>query len=313
MIEHKWLTSDDPQAMLDDCVHRSHPDIPTYRTPSDRKLRLFAVACCRQVWNKLTDERSRRAVEVAERYADGLATEKELARARSGASSARNYGNETPRYYPLWLAHVCTCADIASIIAVVGRQDELPLLISPATQADLLRDIVGNPFRLVPLRWEDGELCGYAGEAQHGFHRPTPYYEPVRWLTPLVRQLAQAAYDEHGHKCGDRDCQDGRWGPHHCERCNGTGTIEDGTLDSDRLLILADALEDAGCNNEEMLQHLRGKEQCEGWCGFECMNGFLLAGDGSGPCQTCCGTGWRPLRGPHVRGCHVLDCLLGKE
>jgi len=49
-----------------------------------------------------------------------------------------------------------------------------------------------------------------------------------------------------------------------------------GHLDPDRLAILADALEDAGCDNRDILSHLRGP-------------------------------------GPHVRGCHVVDLLLGKE
>ena len=44
----------------------------------------------------------------------------------------------------------------------------------------------------------------------------------------------------------------------------------------DRLLILADALEDAGCDNADILAHCRGP-------------------------------------GPHVRGCWVVDLLLGKS
>ena len=51
----------------------------------DKTLRLFACKCVRRVWHLLTDDRSRKAVEVAERYAIGEATDDELTSASSAA------------------------------------------------------------------------------------------------------------------------------------------------------------------------------------------------------------------------------------
>ena len=74
---------------LEDCIWAA----TRHGILDDKTLRLFACKCVREVWHLLTDERSRRAVEVAEMYAMGQATDEELAAARaawaaSDASSA---------------------------------------------------------------------------------------------------------------------------------------------------------------------------------------------------------------------------------
>ena len=54
----------------------------------DRDARLFAVWCARQVQHLMTEERSIAALEVAEKHADGLATDGALAAARDAACDA---------------------------------------------------------------------------------------------------------------------------------------------------------------------------------------------------------------------------------
>src|SRR5262249_4434552 len=69
MTEAEWFACTDTLALL----RRAQ-----FRSMSRRKSRLFAVACCRCIWDLLVDERSRQAVDVAQRHADGLATDDEL-------------------------------------------------------------------------------------------------------------------------------------------------------------------------------------------------------------------------------------------
>src|SRR5258708_5666664 len=80
MTDQEWRTCDYPIVPMLEFLRDK---------ASDRKLRLFAVACCREIWDSLPDDRCRRAVEIAERFADASASEEELRIAAEEANVVR--------------------------------------------------------------------------------------------------------------------------------------------------------------------------------------------------------------------------------
>jgi hypothetical protein len=216
---------------------------------TDRKLRLFLCACCYSVWDGLP-EWCRKAVEVGEQYADGLANKHvRLLAARqtrevSMAATAPVLGPRPLARQCSWIANQVLAARITlrhgcllpqpervverlqsagTIVDEGSGLEAVPsggvhLHVLDGWYADLLRDIVGNPFRVVP-------------------------FDPA-WLTPTATALARQLYE---------------------------------TRSFASMPILADALQDAGCENDDILDHCRHEHS------------------------------------PHARGCWVVDAVLGKE
>jgi hypothetical protein len=203
MTATEWFSCTEPKAMLSFLRGRG----------SARKLRLFAVACCRRVSHLPDANPHGWAVEVAERYADGAATVAERAGARGTIGTS---------HLSVILAHAASAdAWHAAEWGISGADLVADRAAEHAAQCHLLRDLFGDPFQ-APQPVEAGVL---------------------NWGAGIVSTMARRLYEERAF---------------------------------DLLPILADALEDAGCDNAEFLNHCRGP-------------------------------------GPHVRGCWALDLILGKS
>jgi hypothetical protein len=283
MTETEWLQSTGPAAMLRWLTARGESEIlggaPFPPIPSDRKLRLFAVACCRVVWPLLTDARSRRAVEVADRYADGQT----LATATKGPlslESAYRYLDMESAHDEVWVLAYNACRDDLNHLG--ETEAAVAKLVRPDIRANLLRDVFGNPWRSHRLPGPSCSLCHGAGQFQkdmgHGnvdVDECLYCAELVRWLAwhdGAIPKLAQAMYDS-------RDFAD--------------------------MPILGDMLTEAGYDDAAILEHCR-----QGWCNDCSGKGAWREGDVHIVCCHCQGIG---SIFQHVRGCWVLDLILGKS
>jgi hypothetical protein len=216
-----------------------------------RRLRLYGCACARQVWHLLaTDARS--AVQVSERFADGRATMNDLR-----AAALRFPDVPITPAQVAFMSAACAAAGFHAYAA--ARNPLPPLQHSPADAARhaaraLANELAGPAPVLppVPRTWHVTWVQTYqkARAAQAAIVRdifPPPGYtlrlDPA-WATDTVRTLARQA---------------------------------DQTGDFSSAPILADALQDAGCDDETLLQ--------------------------------CC----REPGAVHVRGNWVVDLLLGRQ
>src|SRR5262249_42601290 len=140
-----------PDAMLNYLLLKGLPDgdesgdyscTSRYRSAvRERKLRLFVCACCRQVWHRLTDPRSRWAVALAERHAD-------RAEKRTYLYIAREIARGVPAAWPAFEATI----DPAYLVAwhfIHPWEPNKDWCPPPEVQAALFRDLIGNPWRPV--------------------------------------------------------------------------------------------------------------------------------------------------------------------
>jgi hypothetical protein len=202
MSEYRWLRCKDPEKLLKHLGDQV----------SERKRRLFACGCCRRIWDLLTDKRSRRAVEVGERFADGLATLKQLKRAQSRAEAARVWGDQQAE---TWAAWNTACTDMDTVLywvhywARVSRaggqefnekHDKKAWKSEAHAQADLLRDLFGDPFHPLTSRTFPPHVLGLAQSCYDGDHSLFPILADA--LEDLGEERAAAHCREKRHAKG---------------------------------------------------------------------------------------------------------------
>ena len=178
------------------------------RRTSQRKYRLFAVACCRFHLDRITDPDCRALIDLSERWADGDAEAKAVYALRRKVSRWASEQTVTSRrWVGVWGAYWTAQPKGAPVFGMLNHKSYRPLLA----------DIVGPSPR--------------AGA-----------FSPA-WRTDTAKALARQMYE---------------------------------SRDFSAMPILADALQDAGCDDKEVLTHCRDP------------------------------------KATHVRGCWVLDLVLGK-
>jgi hypothetical protein len=262
MTEREWVACQDPDRMLALLIGRA----------SDRKLRLLACACCREALRLSPARAAARGVRVAERAADGAVAETEVAAAAAALEVLLLEAEQDRRGaladYEGDAGSACGCPDCDALAFARGRERNPaadPELGYRALEASAAAEVAGLAAEavlhaLAPSCWREAITAARAVGRQAGtpieprvsglvrevvgnpFRTPPPGPGPYQ-AGGVIGQLARAVYEE--------------------------GAFE-------RLPVLADALEEVGCTDAQLLGHLRGP-------------------------------------GPHARGCWALDFLLGKE
>jgi hypothetical protein len=240
MTEAEWLECKDPKKMLEFLGGKV----------GDRKDRLLSLAFCRRYRSLLTDHRSQMAFEVVERLADGLANHNEVVAAIDAtlhalqdteAAARRTYVEDDGKQVVFFPSFV-------GMFQFSRGSSEWDQHYNAHLGSAILRFF--PPQNVQVERPAATEHIAQAILVLDIFGNPfRPVLIDPKCLTPTVTSLAAAAYEER--------------------------SLPSGELDPTRLAVLADALEEAGCQDQSVLDHLRSP-------------------------------------GPHVRGCWPLDLILGR-
>jgi len=231
--ESEWLAAKHPYDLI---YHKA--------CRNDRKRRLLACASARRVLPLAPPSPSfAEVIAVAERYADGIASDADLRAAR----------REVKKVYDALLASMSESAMYAAQAARSTLDKEFMTYKMSMEKAQAAEAARKRPDFDAAYRKEALAQCVLARDIFGSVpFRPLPPLDGavLTWNDGIIVKLAAAVYEER--------------------------SLPEGTLDPHRLRVLADALEEAGCTDPDILGHLHQQG------------------------------------GVHVRGCWCVDLLLGK-
>jgi hypothetical protein len=254
MTEAEWLACNDPDTMMEF----------VRKEATDRKWRLFLCACCRRMWPALRGIRGKRmdalqfcqeAVGLAEGIADGLLDVKDLDRAQISRKL-------------IWSHASYQVAHVAHRLLDVSLVSDRPMRFGRSLSGHPASE--GAEFARLVISAAAGDRAGAAAVAR----KQAATIEEKRYQTTLLRDLFNPFHALPPGKTGAN-----RWRPwiawnDACVPKLARSVYEEQAFD--RLPVLADALEDAGCTEPALLPHLRSS-------------------------------------GDHVRGCWAVDLILGRQ
>lgn len=181
MTEEEWMACADPTPMVNYLRNKV----------SDRKLRLFAVACCKRMLHLMTDDAACNAVQIAERFADGLATKNELRFVRKRALRGQS---SIPAEHCAGAAGASTSFKSAFGAAYNGHLNAIEAIARGSNPS--VRSQASFATYLNARQQNALALCGLL---RHIFGNPfRPYPAPESWST-TVTLLAQSMYE--GQDC----------------------------------------------------------------------------------------------------------------
>jgi hypothetical protein len=236
--DEEWHSSSDPALLLESVRDAA----------SGRKLRLFACACCRRIWDLLPDGPHRRLVEVIEACADGRASAAELTVATAAGDEEEKHvsaGAEDAEHDPLLGPQLGAAAKAVWAVRIAAhspaRGDVFEVALDAARSCAEAAGLQARGLA-VAAPPASGVTSGEAAEdvrasAEAAAHRSQAMlvrelfgnpFRPVRadsgWVSPGVVALARTMYE---------------------------------ASDFDRFPELAVAVEAAGCTEGEVVGHCR--------------------------------------------------------
>jgi hypothetical protein len=228
--------------------------LPGYGAIMVRRVRIFVLTAAKPVLDRVNNATCHTAAEVGWRLAEGTATDAEVESAQQELRHTYEASIEAARIHRVTPPEMCLLPKLVNVLGLVFTDPEgagRQLMVPHSWFTSDLPVPLLTPQEVHNCCWLLRELFGLHGAVLVG-----PPAWRADWRTDTAVAMARQMYESE---------------------------------DFGAMPILADALQDAGCDNADILRHCRGTER-----------------------RPRKGAGLASNFGQHIRGCWVVDLILGR-